>query len=1076
MKLQYPIIPVLVIVLLFSGNVFSEVKSEKINTGFIISNTPEKITINREIKIIDLLNHISDVTDYFLLYKSDLEELNVIVKLNVKDETVSKVLNLAFKKIDLEYLIEDNYIIIRKTDTRKQFKKKKITGKITDNTEKIVEGVSVYIKGGEKGAVSNTNGIFTIEAYEGQTLVFSHIAFKEEEVLYSGQDDIHVVLSENVANLDDVVIVGYGKQKVRELTGSLSHITNSKLEEATVLNVVDALEGRAPGVVVTMPSGKPQKHGFIRIRGTTSIEASSDPLFVIDGIPTLTIYDISPNDVESITILKDASATAIYGSSGANGVVIIETKKEFNLKNVINFSSYIGSSEIVKKLGTLNSEQYIELMDELGLSTDWTKYNKNTDWQDEIYRKAFQQNYQLSFSGSDDGLNYYISGNWQKKEGIVRNSFAERLSGKVNIDKKVNERLKVGASFMYSKWHDKDVNDKVESGNTGVVLGALVTPSVIGIFDDDGRYSGNPLQPSFENPVAITDAPKQDYFSNRFLSNFFFEAKIAKGLEFRSSLSLDNSNGKYSYYLDPYSTDWGRVNDGLAQEIVDASTFWINENILTYIKEIGYHRFKLMGGGIISKNSTSFLNVKTRHFANGSIETINGGSELLASVSNEEYRSNVSYISRLNYSFQDKYLFTGNMRADASSVFGPEKRWGYFPSFSVGWRVSSESFMSNQSFIDDFKLRLGWGKVGNDRIAPYSWSGKVNTGYNYVFNGQILPGIAVETLDNSNLQWETTSQTNIGADLIFLNDRLSVVFDAYVKNTSDLLLSVPIPTHAGVSSSIQNVGKIQNKGLEFGLNAKIIDSWFNWNADFNIFHNSNKVVDLEGQILMTGNIIQRGNIIRVEEGKELGNFWGYVSEGVDPATGDIIYKDLNNDKKITAEGDRTIIGNSNPDIVYGLNNSFSYKRISLNVFVQGVYGNQVFNATRVSTEGMNDFKSQTSVVNDRWRAEGDISDIPRAVLGSKSNSEISDRFIEDGSYLRLKKLSLSYSFSEKLITKLKLSKLKIYVSAENLYTLSNYSGYDPEINAFGNSNLVQGVDYGTYPHAKSVFMGINMSF
>lgn len=1068
------------ILYVFSGINIQQAKAEYfLHNSSLNSSDTNNITLDQKIKVEDLFKYISEFTKYTFFYSSELEELQKVIYINVNEASVSEVLEEAFKQVPLEYQFDGIDIIIRKVNIENNNQTqstRKIAGCIVDQSGVPLMSVTVYVKNTSTGTISDEDGCFSIDMQDDQTLVISHLGFNSEEVLYSGQSYLDITLTESREMLDDVVVVGYGSQKIKDVTGSLSYIKRKEIEDSPVLHIIDALAGKASGIQVIMPSGKPQGNSFIRIRGTTSIDASSEPLYVIDGVPTHTIYDISPNDVESVSVLKDASAAAIYGSAGSNGVVIINTKKENDSKGVVNFNSYYGFSKVTNKLETLNSIQYIDLMEELGLTTDWSKYTENTNWQDEIYRTATKQNYQLSFAGSDKGYNYYISGNWQKFEGIIRNSTADRLSGKVNFDKEVNKWLKVGASLMYSKWHDVNVSDNIGSGNQGVVLGALITPPVIGVINDDGTYTGNPLQPSWENPVAGTDAAENNYHSNRFLSNFFYEIQIIRGLKYKSSLSLDNFNGKYTYFLDPYTTDWGRVNIGMAQETNDASSFWIYENLLTYDKIKGENKFSLMGGVIVSKNSTSSLSVEARNFANESIKSINGGSEVKSALSFEEHRSNVSILSRVNYAYNDKYLFTVNARADASSVFGPAKRWGFFPSFSGGWRITKESFMENQYFFNEIKLRLGWGEVGNDRISPYAWSGKVGPGYNYVINGQIVPGIAIETFDNKDLQWETTSQTNMGIDITFFKYRLNLIADAYIKNTSNLLLSVPIPTYTGFSSTIQNVGKIQNKGLEFAVSAKIIDAGFIWDVNYNMSFNKNRVIDLKDQVIMTGYIFQRGNVVRVEEGKELGNFWGHISEGVDPVTGNIIYKDIDNDNAFTAEGDKTIIGNANPDFICGLTNTISYKGISLNVFLQGVYGNQVFNATRIYTEGMNDFKNQTSDVLRRWHNEGDITDIPKSTLGLKNNSELSTRFIEDGSYLRVKTITLSYFIPEKLLKKVNIAKLKVYATAENLFTFTNYSGYDPELNAFGNNNLVQSVDIGTYPHARSVILGLNVSF
>jgi TonB-linked SusC/RagA family outer membrane protein len=1036
------------------------------------------------ISLEDFLTKIEEQSEFHFFYTGNI---NVEQKISGKfrNKKITEILDSIKKEAGMNYEIIGTQIVLSPITTEKGIKnsipQNSISGTVTDETGESLPGVTVLIKGGTEGGANGTitdmDGYYFIpNVSENAVLQFSFVGMSTQEVAIAGRATINVVLTFDAVGLNEVVVVGYGTQKVKDITGSVSQISAEAIDDRPIFGLNDALAGKAAGVHVVTSSGKPQSGSFIRIRGTTSIDASSEPLYVIDGIPTEITYDLNPNDIESISILKDASAAAIYGSAGANGVVIINTKRGAGSEGVVSFNSYYGFSKVTNKMGTLNSSEYIDLMDVLGLATDWSRYVENTDWQEEIYRTAVRQNYQLSLAGSEKGTNYYFSTNWQNIEGIIRNNSADRISGKINFDRQVNNWLKAGTSLTYSKWNDVDVTDNTGAGHGGVVLGALVTPSLIPIYNEDGTFTGNPLQTSWENPVASTDAPIKDYARKRFLGSTYLEAKIIEGLKFKTRFSIDNSNGVYSYFLDPYSTDWGRVNEGLAYESTDANFFWINENLLTYENNFGKSNFKIMGGMIISKTTSHSLSVEARKFANATVKTINGGSEIQSGRSFEAERSNISYLSRVNYSFADKYLLTANFRADASSVFGPGNQVGYFPSFSAGWRLSEEPFLKEQNFFNDIKLRAGWGMVGNDRIAPYAWLGKVGPGSNYVFGGNIVPGIAPETLENQDLKWETTSQTDIGIDFKFLDYRMSFIVDAYLKNTSDLLLSVPIPTSSGFKSSIQNVGKIQNKGLEFALGGLIVDNRVKWESNFNISFNRNKIIDLKDQVIMTGEIFQRGNIVKTEEGKEMNNFWGYVAEGVDPATGDMIYKDLNNDGLINDEGDKQVIGNANPDFGYGFINTLSYKGLSLNVFIQGIYGNDVFNATRINTEGMNDFKSQTDGVLRRWKQEGDITDIPRATLGLKNNSDLSTRFIEDGSYLRIKSVSLAYTFPESIVQNVLISNAKIYLSAENLFTFTNYSGYDPEVNAFGGSNLVQGVDFGTYPQARSIIFGVNVSF
>ncbi len=1043
------------------------------NVSATVYSQSTKISLNlKDASLSEVLEHIEKSSDYRFLYRKDYLDLDKKININAKNSSIDHILkNVLSNYEDLSYsLLKDNLIVIAPVNIAWE-----VTGTVSDETGNPIPGVTVSVKGKSQGTITDLNGNFSLEVNEGDVLIFSFIGYQKKVITVVDQKVINVTLVESVQELDEVVITGYGTQRIKDVTGSISNISTDDIESRPMLQFQDALQGKAAGVQIISPSGKPQSGAFIRIRGTTSIDGSSEPLYVVDGVPSENMQNINPNDIESVTILKDASAAAIYGASGANGVVIINTKRGVNQKPTVEFNTYFGFSKVMKYIDVLSSQEYIDLMNELGLSTDWSQYTANTDWQDEVLRTAGNSSYQLSLSGSDDKTNYYISGNWTKQDGIVRNNTADRYSGKINFDREINGWLKAGTSILYSKWHDVNITDNIGAGRGGVILGMLTTPEVIGVYNPDGTFTGNPLQTSWENPVASTDAPEQDYYQTRFQGNFYAEASFAKYFKFKSLISLETSNGKFNYFLDPYRTDWGRVNQGIAEESSDKTEYWLSENTIRFNKKFGQHTLAALAGFIVSNRQYNSLFVRTTHFANTAVKTIDGGAIIEDVSSSYTERSNLSQIARINYDFNNKYLITANFRADASSVFGPGQRWGYFPSFSAGWRISEESFLSGVDAINDLKLRVGWGQVGNDRIQEYAWYGTVGTGYNYVIGGTIVPGISIETMENKDLKWETTSQTDIGLDLLMFNYRLSFTIDAYVKNTSDLLLSMPVPRSTGFESTIQNVGEIQNKGIEILISTKNFVNEFKWNTDFNISFNKNEVIYLNKQIINTGWIYQRGNVAIAKEGESMGSFYGYVAEGVDPATGLMIYKDVNGDGEFTPD-DKEIIGNANPAFIYGLNNTFSYKGFDLSIFLQGVYGNDIFNATRIETESMNDFKSQQATVLNRWKNPGDNTDMPAATLGEKYNSELSTRFIEDGSYLRVKSLTLSYTLPQTVLSKIKLTKLRFYVTGENLYTFTNYSGYDPEVNAFGGDNLAQGIDFGTYPQSRNIIFGLNLSF
>jgi TonB-linked SusC/RagA family outer membrane protein len=610
------------------------------------------------------------------------------------------------------------------------------------------------------------------------------------------------------------------------------------------------------------------------------------------------------------------------------------------------------------------------------------------------------------------------------------------------------------------------------------LLGVLTTPSIIGVFNPNGTFTSNPFQ-NWENPLASTDGLDREFNSNRFLGNVYLEAKILKDFTYKINYGIDNSNGVFDSFLDPFRTGFGVAIGGQSINNTNKSSYYILENTLSYKKEINKHQLEMLAGAVQQKFTFENSSIQTRNFASASITTPNGGAEIFSATANKSEKANASFISRLNYSFDDKYLVTANFRADVSSAFGPNNRWGYFPSFSMGWRVSKEQFLAQVKSINDLKLRFGWGIVGNDQIANYAYLGRVGSGANYPFGGVPQPGTFPASIENLTLRWEESQQTNVGIDIELFERRVRITADAYVKNTRDLLLNAPLPTSTGFSSAIQNIGELQNRGVEFSLNTtNVSNDNFTWNSGFNISFNRNEVVNLVGQQLLQGGIAGgRGEASLVREGLPLGTLYGYIFGGVDPATGNAYYVDRNGVSTFTpSPEDRTVIGDANPDFFYGITNNISYKGFSLFVFLQGTQGNDILNATRIETEGMIDPKNQSTAVLNRWQEPGDVTNIPRSSFGNSDNSRVSTRFIEDASYLRFKAVTLSYNLPQKWTESLKISNVKLYATGENLFTITNYSGFDPEVNAFGGSNTVQGIDFGTYPQTRNLIFGINATF
>ncbi|AXG70673.1 TonB-dependent receptor SusC [Kordia sp. SMS9] len=956
----------------------------------------------------------------------------------------------------------------------------KVSGTVTDTNGVPIPGVSVIIEGTDKGDSTDFDGLYNIthEFSENSVLIFSYVGLKTKKVPVNKQSTINVQLEDDVNALDEVVVVGYGSQLKKDITGSVSIIDGEAFESRPNTQVGALLQGQSAGVQVLSSSGKPSEGFSIRIRGTNSINAGSEPLYVVDGVPTTDTRSINPSDIDTITVLKDASSTAIYGAQGANGVVIITTKRGTTSKPKISLDIYTGFSQVWNTLQVLNGEQYRDLMTELGLSTNWEDFTARTDWQDEIFQNGFSQNYQLSVSGKSEKTNYFISAGYVAQEGAVRSAELNRTNFKINLDQEINDWLKVGTRIAYSTYRDVDINDNNNVNQGGVLLGALTTPSIIGVFNDDGMFASNPFQ-NWENPLASTDGLEREFNNQRFLGNLYAEAKFLKDFTFRINYGIDNSSGVFDSFLDPFRTGFGVAIGGQGINNTNKTSYYILENTLSYKKTLGKHNIEGLVGSVNQKFRFEDSSIQTRNFASDAVTTPNGGSELFAATAFKSERANSSFLSRINYSYDDKYLITANFRADGSSAFGTNQRWGYFPSFSLGWRVSNEKFIPEDSFISDLKIRAGWGIVGNDQIANYAYLGRIGNGANYPFGGAVQPGTFPASIENLELKWEESEQTNIGIDVSLFDNRISFTADAYIKNTRDLLLNAPLPTSTGFDSAIQNVGELQNKGLEFSLNSiNIKTDNLSWNTGFNISFNENEVIDLVGQEILQGGIAGgRGEASIVREGEALGSLYGYIFGGVDPTTGNAFYIDRNGESTFTpSPEDRTIIGDANPDFFYGITNTINYKGFGVFVFLQGSQGNDLLNATRIETEGMIDPKNQSVAVLNRWRQPGDITNIPRASFGNSDNSRVSTRFIEDASYLRFKAITLSYNFSEKILETLNVSSLKIYATGENIFTITDYSGFDPEVNAFGGSNTIRGIDFGTYPQTRNLIFGLNVTF
>jgi len=953
-----------------------------------------------------------------------------------------------------------------------------ITGKVTDTTGFGLPGVTVQVSGTTTGTVTDVNGVYKVSIDKG-VLKFSCIGYVAQEITVTDQNTIDVVLQEEITKLSEVVIIGYGTQKKKDLTTAVSIVDQKAIKDRPLVSAAQALQGKAAGVQVMAPSGKPGTGMSVRVRGSTSVLAGNEPLYVVDGIPTTDIQGLDPTDISSMSVLKDASSSSIYGARAANGVVLINTKRgEESIAPAVRFNAYFGASKLGKTIEVLNTKKYRDLMEEIGiaLSPDQTDY---TNWNDEIYGTGFKQNYQLSFSGGSKKSQYFTSIGYLSDQGIVEPARFDRYSVRINLDNELKSWLKFGTNINIMRIKVQDTPDNASSGRGGVIMSALNTPPFLHIYKDDGsgQFDPNPFQPSWENPVAYMEGPQQEAIDNHILGNMTAEITFLEGLKFKTNFGIDFYSHQWDYYLDPFRTNYGRQQNGIGRSDKSNNFIWLWENTLNYVKSFGKHNISALAGSSIQKSKYNDSYIEGNDFPGDvNVTTLNAANSISASTNIQEWAL-ASFFGRATYDFNNRYYATVSLRSDGSSKLAHQ--WGTMPSFSLGWRISSEKFMKNVTWIDDLKLRGGWGKNGNQEgISNYAQYGLISYYRRTPTNPLSGPAAVQTTYGNPDLRWETTAQTNIGIDLTMFNYRLTLNLDGYIKNTSDVLLNVQLPNTMPITSIQTNAGDIENKGIEFNINSVNLDKKFRWETNFNMSFNHNEVTNLDyTDVYYFGRIYSNNQDVSiVKEGLPLGSLYGYVSDGVDPATGDLIYRDLN-ENGIFDPGDRTVIGNAQPKYIFGITNTFKYKRFDLNIFFQGSYGNDIFNATRIDLEGMFDSKNQSTVVLDRWTSTNTITDIPRAVGGGNvDNVRNSTRFVEDGSYVRLKSITLEYKIIEKKQNLKAIKSLSVYITGENLLTFTNYSGFDPEVNAFGSSATELGIDYGTYPQSKTLIVGLNVEF
>lgn len=1044
-----------------------------------------------------------------------------------------------------------------------KYQQRRVTGTITDESGLPLSGATIQVKGTTIGAAADFDGNFVIILPENNSvLVITYVGFNSLEVTVQNENNLNIVLTADAAALDEVIVMGYGTLSKRRVTGSVSSVSPQQIADIPVTSVESALIGQVAGVQVQEVSGEPGASPNIRVRGSGSISAGNDPLYVIDGVPisrNLTsvgsqgelarrggafqeppvnpLATINPNDILSMEILKDASAAAIYGSRGGNGVILITTRHGAPAdKGVFSYNAYYSIQEVANKIDLMNAEELIDftrdarnnayVQDRPGVSPldpigpgqrgngnyelpesfiNWD--GTDTDWQDLIFRTGSIQNHHLSYASPlTNNTSFYASGAFFTQEGIIPESSFDRYTLMLNVDSQLTDKLKLDLKFAptITENNRQPASAPYFARPPGIVYSALVHSPTVRPYNDDGTINQTNNQShlgagttSASNPLAIMPAIEDKLFQ------FQTRASIGLSYEILPDLTFKTFGGTY---INLFNRDFYRANSLLFREQTEGESYaqsasstdvnWLWENTINWVKEYDDHFINAVAGLSMQKNNLSIRQVQADNFPDDLVTTLSGG-QVFAGTSVQEQWSLLSSLLRINYSFKDKYLFTGTIRSDKSSRFGANNQTGYFPSFSLGWRVNEEMFLSSVDALSELKLRFSWGQTGNFEIPNYGAIGLLAPS-NYNFNGNIVNGLIQSTIPNPNLTWEKANQTNFGVEMGLFNNRIFVLADYYRTLNTDLLLNVGLPSVSGFETTLQNIGEVENKGLEIALVTRNLVGKFSWDTNFNFSTNKNTVLSLGDNnepIFSSGSAGIR-HVTRV--GDPIGSYFGFVVDGIyqnqaditnsprdtqapNPAPGDLKFKDINGDGVITP-ADRTVIGSYFPDFTWGLTNTFRYAGFDLNVLIQGVEGNEILNLTsRHLKNGEANFNSY-AVFNERWRSQDDPGNgqIPRAdrLTGNHGNNNRPSSFqVEDGSFIRLRNVTLGYTLPiDRNFLGNSFDKARIYLTGTNLLTITDYQGYNPEVSSISTNSLTPGEDYGAYPLTTSITLGVNLNF
>ncbi len=968
-----------------------------------------------------------------------------------------------------------------------------ISGRVVGvNDNAPLPGVSILVKGTSTGTTTDANGSYKLNAPANAVLVFSFVGYSPKEIIVGNQSVVDVSLELDNRQLNEVVVVGYGTVKKSDLTGSLASVKSKEINAFPATNVLQALSGRAPGVQVTQNTGAPGGNVSVRIRGTNSVQGSNEPLYVVDGFPTSgsnpTILNNS--DIESIEILKDASATAIYGSRGANGVVLITTKQGKAGKTQVDYEGSYSIQTLRKKLDLMNAKEYATFYNMQatndGVAPYFTQaqidgFGEGYDWQNLIFRKAPMQTHNLTVSGGNEKTRYSIGGSIFGQQGIIIGSDYNRYSLRANVTTDVSKKFNLSYGATLTNINTSRQNNGGGNRGGSMISAAISAPPTLTPYNDDGSYRVLATSYPFisnviTNPLNYVNEQTDEVRANRVLANVAMTFKPFEGLAIKISGGIENSDDRN----DAYTTTNFINSQGSASVSTTQGRSLLSENTISYNKSVGKHSLSAVAGFTYQDFLNTSLGASGVGFLSNVTETANLGSANTPGIPSTSYSfaTLLSYLGRVNYSYNNKYLATVSFRADGSSRYSEGNKWGYFPSAALAWRVSEEEFLKNVPFISDLKVRASWGQTGSQAISPYATLNNLSAGKT-VFDDALYNTFAPGTRLPGNLKWETTEQADFGIDAAFQNNRYRLSVDYYIKNTRDLLNTVQLPIGFGFTSTIQNVGQIQNKGLEIALDARVIDKAFKWDLGGNISFNRNKVIKLyNGADILGGTVgvtLINDNANLLREGQPMSVFFGYLKDGYTDL-GKEKYKDLNGDGIIN-QLDKTIIGNPNPDFIYGLNSTMSYKGLELTLFLQGTQGNDLLNVSSINNTldygfGLN---MPREVLYNHWSPTNPNAKYP--VISRSNSYNYSDRLVEDGSYLRLRNIQLAYSLPLQQWRVNWMRTAQVYVSGQNLLTFTKYSWWDPETNSQGGANSIgQGIDHYSYPTSKAVTFGVRVGF